>query len=117
MKLRKGFTLFEMLITVIILGIIALALVQRLKDAQESWFYLSSWILEIRNNNIQGVSYEVSTQFQDQQLRDFTKFVLWTDVYFDRIWRRNDRDSTLQMREWDKYKYNIVTIYKRYMGM
>lgn len=34
MKL-KGFTLFEMLIVVIILGIIALALVPRLKDAQE----------------------------------------------------------------------------------
>ena len=35
MKLRKWFTLFEMLIVVIILGIIALALVPRLKDIQE----------------------------------------------------------------------------------
>lgn len=35
MKLRKWFTLFEMLITVIILGIIALALVPRLKNVQE----------------------------------------------------------------------------------
>ena len=34
MKLSKWFTLFEMLISVVILGIIALALVPRLKDAQ-----------------------------------------------------------------------------------
>ena len=75
-----------------------------------------SFFLNIRNNNIQQPFLWYST-FQDQQLKDFTKFVLWSDVYFDRIWRRNSRDSTLQMREWDKYKNNIIGIYRRYMWM
>ena len=86
------------------------------KEAQEAWFYLSSWVLEIRNNNIQQPFLWYSV-FQDQKLKDFTKFVLWSDVYDYRISRRNSRDSTLQMREWDKYKNNIIGIYRRYMWM
>ena len=85
------------------------------KEAQESWHYLESWVLEIRNNDIEKISYEISTQIQDQKLRDFTKFVLWSDIYYLRAWDQSNYISPY--RAWNRYKFTLTRVYKRYMWM
>ena len=85
------------------------------KEAQESWHYLESWVLEIRNHDIEKISYEISTQIQDQELRDFTKFLLWSDIYYLRAWNQSNYISPY--RAWDRYKFTFTRVYKRYMNM
>lgn len=105
MKLRKWFTLFEMLIVVIILGIIALALVPRLKNVQE----YQKEIMILKKEMPKSYEYSMTNKNLQSILDKNNASVI---SLYDLMCTKDTKDTTTKERVSDEACYNRFRVFE-----